>query len=267
MANELGLLPVNFKNDPGKLFVGDPIMKIKVLDDTGWTEFKKIGYAAIEKTFTIENEYAEYKAGIPERTIAKAVISAKQSFECKLNQLQAETIALLIQGIVETKSDYSRVFIGSQLPTAINIAIVLQGNTQDGKALDLYIRKAAMSTESIAVGLGGKEFGSLDFKADVLVDDDPLGHNFDWPVLGEIATTATITASDDDITVASATGISEGMLVFGAGIPESVTVKSIASSVVTLSSNATTSGSLVPVKFVTEENLLKSDAAFFAFEV
>ena len=92
MANGLNISPANFDNNSGFLFVDDPQMWIKILDDVSWTEFKPLGYAKIEKTFSIEREYAEFKTGIPETLVDKAVIGVKRFFKCTLSQLQPEHI-------------------------------------------------------------------------------------------------------------------------------------------------------------------------------
>jgi len=266
MSNELNILPAGFNDKADKFFIDDPIVLIKILNDPNWTAFKTLGRAEIDKIFTIENEYAEFKAGIPQRLIAKDVVSSKQMFESKLKSIQAETIALLSQSIIETGTGDTKVFMGSELPVQVYIALILQGKTRDGKQVELRIRKLVMSTETVKIALGGKEYSTLDFKAEVLVDDDPLVNNFEWSVLGEVETTATTTSADDEITVASPTGIVQGMRAFGAGIPEGATVFSIASSVVTLSANASATGALVTVKFATAENILKSDVAYWIFE-
>lgn len=266
MSNELNVLPVNFANNDDYLFLDDPEVWIKVLDDVNWTEFKPFGYAELEKSFNEENGYAEFKTGIPESLIAKKRISTKRTFECKLKQIQPETLAILQTAVIETGTTEDYVHVGSEAPTQIKLAIILKGKNNVGKAVELRIRKALPSTESIKIALGSKEFASLDFKAEIVVDDDPLVSNFSWRCNGEISTTATTTSADDDITVASATGIVVDMLVFGAGIPAGTTVKSILSSAVTLSANATASGTLVPVKFVSREDMLKSDVAYWIFE-
>lgn len=266
MANELNILPVNFGNNDDYLFLDDPIIYIKVLDDANWTTFKPLGYAELDKSFSQEKEYAEFKTGIPETLVAKKVIGVKRFFKCKIKQLQPETIALLSEGVIDDRTTETYVHIGSEAPTQIQLAIILKGKTENGKQLELRIRKAIPTSESVEIALGSKEYASMEFKAEVVVDAEPLVSNFDWACYGEKSTTASTTSGDDDITVASATGLTVGMLAFGAGIPEGASIKTIVSSTVTLTANATATGTLVPVKFVTEENMLKSDVAYWVFE-
>lgn len=268
MSNSYGILPAAFDNNANKMFLDDPVILIKILGDPSWTTFKALGYAEVEKTFDISNSYAEFKSGIPQRTVVKNVIESKTSFECKIKQLQPETIALLSQAIVEDKSTEKRVWLGSQLPAQIYMSIILQGNTLDGKQVELRIRKASVSTESLKIALGGKEYVSLDFKCDVLVDDDPLGNNFTWSVMGEIETTATITSGSTDIVVASASGLSAGMLAYSAGskLQSDTTIDHLSGTTVTLTKAAVSSGSLIDFKAVSEANSLASDVAYWVFE-
>lgn len=266
MSNELNVVPANFANNDDYLFLDDPELWIKVLDDSAWTEFKPFGYAELEKSFSEENGYAEFRTGIPETLIAKKRISTKRTFECKLKQLQPETLAILQTAIIETGSTEDYVHIGSEAPVQVKLALILKGKNNVGKNVELRIRKALPSTETIKIALGSKEYASLDFKCEIVVDDDPLVSNFLWRCNGEKATTATVLLSDDDITVASETGIVADMLVYGDGIPAGTTVKSILSKVVTLSANTTKAGTLVPVKFVARADMLKSDVAYWIFE-
>lgn len=265
-TNELKVLPANFNDGIDKFFLDDPIVLIKILDDTNWTTFKTLGIMEIDKNFSVENEYAEFKAGIPQRTKAKDVISTKTFFEGKIKSVQPETIALLTNSIIETSTPDTKVFMGSEIPTQVFIAIILQGETHDGKQVELRIRKAVLASDSVKIGLGGKDYASLDFKAEVLVDEDPLVSNFDWNVLGEVVTTADTVTGSKDITVTAATGIAEGMLVYGAGIPAGAVVSDIASLVITLDKAATATATDAAVKFVTAENILKSDVVYWIFE-
>jgi len=263
MSNEYNIAPANFAKNDEFLFLDDPEIWVKVLGDVAWTDFKPLGYAEIEKSFKQEKEYAEFRTGIPETLIAKKVVSVKRFFECKIKQLQPETLALLQEGIIEDNVTEKYVHIGSDSPTQIQLAFIIKGKTNNGKNLELRIRKAIPTTESVDIALGAKEYAAMDFKAEVVVDEDPLGNNFTWRCLGEKSTTASIISADDDITVASATGLAVGMLAYGAGIPAGATIKTIVSLVVTLTANATASGTLVPVKFVTPEDSLKSDVAYW----
>lgn len=266
MSNELNILPVNFAKNDDYLFLDDPEVWIKVLDDVAWTDFKPFGYAELEKSFNEENGYAEFKTGIPETLVAKKRISTKRTFECKLKQIQPETLAILQTAVIETGATEDYVHIGSESPTQIKLAIILKGKNNIGKNVELRIRKALPSTETIKIALGSKDFASLDFKAEIVVDEDPLTSNFSWKCFGEKSTTATITSGDDDITVASPSGIVADMLAYGSGIPSGAYIKSILSSTATLSTNATSSGTVVPVKFVKREDMLKSDVAYWIFE-
>lgn len=266
MSNEYNITPVNFAKNDDFLFLDDPEMHIKVLGDVAWPDFKPFGYAELEKSFNTEKDYAEFKTGIPETLVAKKVISVKRTFECKLKQLQPETLALLQEGVIETGTGETYVHIGSESPTQIQLAIILKGKTLNGKNLELRIRKLIPTVESVKIALGSKEFASMDFKGDVVVDEDPLLNNFTWRAYGEKSTTATTVSADDDITVAIATGLVEGMNAYGAGIPAGATIKSIVSTTVTLTANAIASGTLVPVKFVDPDDLLKTDVAYWICE-
>jgi len=263
MSNEYNIAPANFAKNDDYLFLDDPEIWVKVLGDVAWTAFKPLGYAEIEKSFNQEKEYAEFRTGIPETLIAKKVVSVKRFFECKIKQLQPETLALLQEGIIEAGTGENYVHIGSESPTQIQLAIIIKGKTANGKNLELRIRKSIPTTESVKIALGSKEYASMDFKAEVVVDSDPIGNNFEWRCYGEKSTTASTTSADDDITVASATGLEVGMLAYGAGIPAGAAIKSIASLVITLTANATASGTLVPVKFVAPDDSLKSDVAYW----
>lgn len=265
-TNELKVLPANFNDGIDKFFLDDPIVLIKILDDTNWTAFKTLGVMEIDKNFSVENEYAEFKTGIPQRTKAKDVISTKTFFEGKIKSVQPETVALLTNSIIETSQADTKVFMGSEIPTQVFIAIILQGETHDGKQVELRIRKAVLASDSVKIGLGGKDYASLDFKAEVLVDEDPLVSNFDWNVLGEVETTADTVNESEGITVTAATGIVKGQLVYGAGIPAGAVVSDIANLVITLDKKATATATDAAVKFVTAENILKSDVVYWIFE-
>jgi len=267
MSNEYNIAPANFAKNDDYLFLDDPEIWVKVLDDVAWTVFKPLGYAEIEKSFNQEKEYAEFRTGIPETLIAKKVVSVKRFFECKIKQLQPETLALLQEGVIETGSGENYVHIGSESPTQIQLAIIVKGKTANGKDLELRIRKSIPTTESVKIALGSKEYASMDFKAEVVVDSDPLGNNFDWRCYGEKSTTASTTSSNATITVASATGLVQDMLAYGAGIPAGATILSILSNAVTLSAAATATGTLVPVKFVDPDDSVKSDVAYWICEV
>ena len=75
-------------------------------------------------------------------------------------------------------------------------------------------------------------------------------------------TTATVVASNDVIVVASNTGIIDGQLVTGAGIPLGTTVANVSGTNITLSAEATVAGTLVPVVFST---LAAADVAMPTF--
>lgn len=265
-TNELKILPANFNDGIDKFFLDDPIVLIKILDDTNWTAFKTLGIMEIDKNFSVENEYVEFKAGIPQRTKAKDVISSKTFFEGKIKSVQPETIALLTNSIIESGSTETKVFMGSEIPTQVFIAIILQGETHDGKQVELRIRKAVLASDSVKIGLGGKDYASLDFKAEILVDEDPLANNFDWSVLGEVETTADTVSETNTITVTSATGIAKDQLVYGAGIAAGSVVTDVTDLVVTLDKAATATATDAKVKFVTAENILKSDVVYWVFE-
>jgi len=266
MSNELKVLPANFANNDDFLFLDDPEVWIKVLDDTNWTEFKPFGYTALEKSFTEENGYAEFRTGIPETLIAKKKISVKRTIELKIKQLQPETLAILQNAVIESGTGENYLHIGSESPTSLQLAMIIKGKNNVGKKVELYIRKILPSTESIKIALGSKEFAEFDFKGEVVVDDDPLANNFTWRCNGEISTTASTTTASEDITVASATGIVADMLAYGAGIPTGTHVESVSSTTVKLSANATATGSTVAVKFVARADMLKSDVAYWVFE-
>lgn len=266
MANELNILPANFENNSEFLFVDDPEIWIKILDDASWTEFKPLGYAHLEKSFTIEKEYAEFKTGIPETLVDKVIIGVKRFFKCKVAQLQPETIAMISDGIVDARTSETYVHYGTEAPTSIAMSIILKGKTRNGKALELRIRKAIPSSDSIEFALGAKEYGGMEFKAEIVRDDNPLVTNFDWHCLGEQITTASTTSASKDITVASATGLAVGMYAYGDGIAEGSIVEEVDGTTISLSIAATKTGASVDVKFITRENLLKSNVAYWISE-
>lgn len=199
---------------------------------------------------------------------AKAIVSLKRFFTCTLKQIQPETIALLQDGIIEEGSTEDYVFLGQRLPDNVNISLILKGkNAQPGgKDIELRIRKAIMSNESVELALGAKEYGSMEFKVECVADLDPYTTNPTWKCLGEIATTATTSTGNVNITVASATGIVEDMLVIGTGIPKETKVKSVVGTSVELTKAATANGTLVAVKFITEDNMKKSNVAYWLVE-
>jgi hypothetical protein len=266
MSNEYNIAPANFAKNDDFLFLDDPEMHIKVLNDVAWTDFKPFGYAELEKSFNTEKKYAEFRTGIPEVLVAKKPISVDRSFECKLKQLQPETLALLQEGVIETGSGENYVHIGSESPTQLQLAIILKGKTLNGKNLELRIRKLIPTVESVKIALGSKEFASMDFKGEVVVDEDPLLSNFTWRCYGEKSTTATTVSANAAITVASATGLAVGMRAYGAGIPEGSKILTIVTTTVTLDKNCTAAGTLVPVKFVDETEMVKSDVAYWICE-
>ena len=70
-----------------------------------------------------------------------------------------------------------------------------------------------------------------------------------WTSANTFTTTATTTSSSNIITVTSATGIVVNQSVFGLGIPPNTTVTNIAGTSITISNNATLSGTGVSVTF------------------
>jgi hypothetical protein len=78
------------------------------------------------------------------------------------------------------------------------------------------------------------------------------GSDVDFATPAEVTgvhTTGSITAADDEMTVASATGIVPGMYVVGEGITPGTTVSTVVSTTVTLSANAGVTLSSDPVGF------------------
>lgn len=263
--NEYGIKPANFENSPAKFFLDDPVVYIKILNDSNWTSFKTLGYAELGKSFSTEKEYAEFRAGIPERLIAKDVVGVKQFFSCQLKQLQPETLAMLQEAVIEEGTGEDRVFLGSKQGSPLDVALIIKGKTRDRKNIELRIRKAQPTTESIELALGAKEYASIEFKVEVIVDETPFVTHPTWKLLGEVATAGTYLTSVKTITVTSATGIEEGMLVFGPGLNGAV-VTDVTGTTVTIDVNPEEAGTEAAIKFVTEDNLKKSDVAYWIFE-
>jgi hypothetical protein len=264
-GNEYGIMPANFDNSPAKFFLDDPAVYIKVLNDTNWTLFRPLGYAELGKSFSTEKEYAEFRAGIPERLIAKDVVGIKQFFSCQLKQLQPETIAMLQEAVIEDDTGETRVFMGSQQGSPLDVAIILKGKTRDGKSIELRIRKAQPTTESINLALGAKEYASIEFKAEVIVDETPYTTHPDWKCLGEVSMSGTWTDAEQTITVTSSTGVSAGMLVYADGIDGGV-VTEVDGTTITIDITPSAAGTDAAVKFITEDNLKKSNIAYWIFE-
>ncbi len=263
--NELNILPADFGKNPGDLFLDDPEIWIKILNDTNWTEFKPLGYAQVEKSFSIEKEYAEFRTGIPETLVDKALVSVKRFFSCNIAQLQPETIALITDGIIETGSTETRVFYGTDTPASIALAIILKGKKRDGKALELRIRKALMSSESVELALGSKEFGGMEFKVEVVEDENPLESNPTWKILGEVNDSATNLITSPILTLSAANAdIKAGMTAYGDGIPEGAKVLTNVTTSVTLDKDIPLAKTTArAVRFINDADIAKANVAYW----
>lgn len=268
MSNELNIFPVNFTKTDETLFIDDPILSIKVINDPNWTEFKTFGYAELEKSFSEENTYAEFSTGIPEMLVAKKKISTKRSFSCQLKQLQPETLAILQNARIESGDLSNYVHIGSDSPTPVQLSIILSGKNYAGKSVELRLRKVLPTTDTLELALGSAEFASMAFNGEVVVDDDPLKTNFDWRAYSEIEATATNTASSDVLTLASANpAITAGDRVYGAGIPDDTSVLTVDTVTITLDKPITSAYAVArAVKFIDPAEMLKSDVAYWILE-
>ena len=158
--------------------------------------------------------------------------------------------------------------MGETLPDNVNLSLIIKGKNahNGGKDLELRIRKALMSNESVELAIGAKEYGSMEFKVECVTDREPYTTNPTWKCLGEVATTMTTSTGEVDITVSAGDGIEADMLVFGDGVPEETKVVSVTGTAVELSKEATASGAAVAVKFIKEADLKKSNVAYWIVE-
>lgn len=266
--NELNISPVDFGNNAEYLFLDDPEIWIKVLNDENWTEFKPLGYAHLEKSFSIEKEYAEFKTGIPETLVDKALISVTRTFTCTIAQLQPETISLISEGIIESEGDTTYVHYGSAAPAALNLSIILKGRTRNGKPLELRLRRCIPTSESIELAFGAQEFAGMQFTAEVLRSDDPLGDNPDWQILGQVVDNATNTEESNDLTLSEENeDIEVGMMVYGDGIPEGSKVTAIDTVTITIDKEITDAyAEAREVKFIDEGKLASTDVGYWLME-
>ncbi len=228
--NNYNMTPANFKEEVEKLFLHDPALYIKFLgiSDPNWYPF---GFLEMEKTLIVKLEHAAFKTGIPARLVHKAVIDQEIAYEGKLKQWSPETLALLSQRYIDSRTTGKRrVVYGQEVPPPVFFSLDMVTQTVDGKEFRIRIRKGQMTSEDFQAMLGGKEHAVLPFRVEALVDTDPIGNNPDWDYLGKEGVAGTLASSSTTIT-----GVSFGSLenlkvgghIMGANIPEGTTIVSV----------------------------------------
>jgi hypothetical protein len=273
MSNSLNITASNFNFDSSKRFLGDVTVSIAIIDDQTKAagDFHSIGYCDPEKTFSSKRDYAEFVAGMPETVIAKDVTKITNTFKAKLKQFQAETFALVCGAYLDTTGTDKRVVFGTEIPAPLNCSMILSGKTKDGKAMELYIRKLQIAPETIDLAIGSKEYGTLNFEAAIVPDENPLVTNWSWPMRGlKICPDdgATVDYDTKEISLASTTGWEVGMRVYSKtlgflGIIESI----VPNTKLVLDRNPPADGINVQIKGVTHENMVSDNIAFFKFQI
>jgi hypothetical protein len=231
MANDLNITPANFTLNRNKMFLHDPAVYIKFLDDTVDTSFHALGYMEMEKTWAQKLEYAVFKAGIPGQTIRKDAVNQEFTLDGQLKQISPDTLALLSNRMIQSHTGYKRVVIGSKIPATMFVSIELVTQTVDGKEVRLRIRYAQITSEDFSLALGGNEHAKIPFKIEALKDDDPLLHNPTWDYIGKGEVTGDLTSASDSVAgvvFGTIDNIKVGGRIFGpAGIPSGTTVDSV----------------------------------------
>jgi len=269
MGNNLNITPANFGLDDDKAFLHDPAVYIKVLDDDADDDFHALGYLKLDKNWSQNMEYAELTANIPEETIRKDAVKQTFMLEGALKQIQPETIALLSQRYIDDSgSGYTRVIMGSKLPSPVFVSVELITQTVDGKALKLRIRKGQITAEDFQMILGAKEHAEVPFKIQALKDTDPYGNNPDWDYYGNKSITADTTSSDatlSSVSFGTVDNIKIGGRIMGDGIPDDTTVLSVdyTGNEIEMSANATATDTGVSITVETDDGELDNIAHWY----
>lgn len=178
MANHLNIDFSNFGNDADYLFCDDPLVYVRVAGDTG--DPVAIGYTKIGKNFTVKQEKSPVYTGIPQNKVADFIIKQDIEFSCDLLQFSPENFALALNRTIDTSTGSSRVVIGSDMPAALDLNVILVGRDAEGKYVGIYIRRFNASSDDITLALGATEAGSISLKGSCLIDDDPATNSYGW---------------------------------------------------------------------------------------
>ncbi len=270
MANDLGITPANFGEDSDKLFLHDPVVYIKILEDTTDTNWHALGILKVEKTWAQKLEYATLQTGIPRQTIRKDVVSQEFSLEGAIRQFQPDTVALLSQRKIIDETSSTRVAMGSGAPPPLFCAVELLTKTVDGKVVKLRIRRAQITAEDFQIEMGGSEHAEIPFKLEALKDSDPSDNNSEWDYDGWETITGDTTSSDatiDSIAFSTVDDILVGGRITGTGIPTDTTVLSVdyVNTEIEMSANASASGSTVSISVETESAAYQDNVAHWVF--
>lgn len=119
----------------------------------------------------------------------------------------------------------------------------------DGSAVSrsTYSSLYAVLGTAYGVGDGSTTFNLPDFRGRVPVGNDAMGGSA-ANVL-QRSTTLTTTSGSASATVASATGLSQGMYIQSANVPSGTTISSISGTTITMSANATATASGTAARF------------------
>lgn len=265
--NSSNITATNFGNDASKRFLGDVTVSIRLHGDTSNT-FYPIGYCDPEKSFSSKRDYAEFVSGMPEIVVAKDLTKITYSFKAKLKQFQAETFALACGSQIDSSQNAKRVLFGTDLPPTLELSMILSGATKDGKTMELYVRKAQVTPETIEIALGSKEYGAIPFEAVIVADDHPLETNWDWPVFNEIECTGcSLGSTDTDITTSGTSELAVGMYAYteNAGFMGIIEELSTDGVTAVLDRVSGSTDSTADVKFVDPDDIAQDNIAFFEF--
>ncbi len=270
MANDLNITPANFGEDSGKLFLHDPVVYLKFIDDTTDNNWHALGILKVEKAWSQKVEYATLQTGIPRQTIRKDVVSQEFSLEGAVRQLQPETVALLSQRKVIEETGSKRVAMGSGAPPAVFCAVELLTKTVDGKVVKLRIRRAQITAEDFSVEMGGSEHAEIPFKLEALKDPDPSDNNSEWDYDGFETVTGATTSSDATLSISSFGTVDDiliGGRITGDGIPADTTVLSVdySAGTIEMSASATATDTGVTISVETESAAYQDNVAHWVF--
>jgi len=212
MANDYGIVTSAWGKKDDELHLSEGVISIKIQGDT---EFKNPGYCG-DITFSNANDYKKFDYGIPKRTIASKKIKQTGTLKFKIFQVESNKIAFGSGAYIDnaTVTDSTRAIFRSKDIQPLECSILIQSDTNDGRALDLYIRKGIITPESTELLFNSDDWNGLEINVDVVPDEAPLETNFSWPLLNAVETTGTATTATSEITVVSATGVSVGDYVY-----------------------------------------------------
>lgn len=219
MANSLNITASNFNNDVAKAFMGDVTVQLAMIDSSTSQAgtFYPIGkFKAEGKTVKVDTEYAELLTNIPQVLADKAPIKRTYTFEADLVNLQLENLALCLNAYIDDADSNKRLIFGEQIPSTLEVSVILSGEQRDGKDLEIYIRKGQITPESVELMLGAPEFASIKFSVNMVPDEHPHRTNFTWPVMDDYTLSNVSSTGSATVTLASTTGVTAGDYLYSA---------------------------------------------------